>query len=94
MLISWITDKLDRFSCSQKIWLKQDPPIYFYEQQIKSHNDIAHHILKNEVDLIIPQFPTRKEKRDIFTSLITDFIRLAYEIAFCIIEGIKLYIKQ
>ena len=20
--------KLDRFSCSQKIWLKQDPPVY------------------------------------------------------------------
>ena len=25
--IIWITLKPDRFSCSQKIWLKQDPPV-------------------------------------------------------------------
>ena len=29
--------------------------------------------------LILPQFPTRKEKRGIFTSLIAGFIGLAYE---------------
>ena len=28
MQISQITDKLDRFSCSQNIWLKWDPPVY------------------------------------------------------------------
>ena len=38
-----------------------------------------HHILKNEVDLILPQFPTRKEKKGIFTALITGFIGLSYE---------------
>ena len=26
-MISWITDKPDRFSCSQKIWLKWGPPV-------------------------------------------------------------------
>ena len=26
-MISWITDKPDRFSCSQKIWLKQGLPL-------------------------------------------------------------------
>ena len=54
--------------------------IHLYKHQIKSLNEIAHHILTNEVDLILPQFPTdRKEKRGIFTSLIKGFIGLAYE---------------
>ena len=52
---------------------------YFYKQQIKSHNETYHHILKNELNLILPQFPTRKEKRGIYTSLIPGFIELAYE---------------
>ena len=51
----------------------------FYKQQIKSLNETAHHILKNEIYLILPQFPVQKEKRGIFTSLITGFIGLAYE---------------
>ena len=56
------------------------PHIYFYKQQIKSHKKTAHHILKKEVDLILPQFSmNRKEKRSIVTSLITGFIGLAYE---------------
>ena len=38
-----------------------------------------HHILKNQMDLILPQFPTNNEKRGIFTSLITGFRGLAYE---------------
>ena len=29
----------------------------FYKMQIKSHNNTTHHILKNEVDLILPKFP-------------------------------------
>ena len=44
-----------------------------------SLNETVHHILKNEIDLILLQFPTnRKEKRGIITSLISDFIGLAY----------------
>ena len=30
VLISQITHKSDRFSCSQKIWLKQNPPVIGY----------------------------------------------------------------
>ena len=56
------------------------PHVYFYKHQIKSLNDTAHHILKNEVDLILSQFPrNKKEKRGIITFLITGFIGLAYE---------------
>ena len=29
----------------------------FYKMQIKAHNNTAHHILKNEVDLILLKFP-------------------------------------
>ena len=28
----------------------------FYKMQIKAHNATAHHILKNEIDLILPKF--------------------------------------
>ena len=57
---------------------KIGPYIYFYKQQIKSPNEMAHDILRNKVDLILPQFPTnRMEKRGIITSLISGFIGLA-----------------
>ena len=72
------------------------PHMYFYKQQIKSLNETAHHILRNKVDLILPQFATnRKEKRGIITLLISNFTGLAYEgiSSFYTIEGIKLYIK-
>ena len=29
----------------------------FYKMQINAHNRTTHHILKNEVDLILPKFP-------------------------------------
>ena len=35
---------------------KIGPHIYFYKQQIKSLNERAHQILKNKIDLILPQF--------------------------------------
>ena len=76
---------------------KIGPHVYFYKHQIKSLNKTAHHILINEVDLILLQFSiNRKEKRGIFTLLITGFIGLADEgiSIFCTIEDIKLYIKQ
>ena len=48
--------------------------------QIKARNPTAHHILKNEVDLILPKFYThQKNKRGIFSSIITGFIGLAFE---------------
>ena len=28
----------------------------FYKMQIKAHNATVHHILKNEVDIILPKF--------------------------------------
>ena len=48
--------------------------------QINAHNKTAHHILKNEVDLILPKFPKgRKSKRGIFSAIISGFVGLAFE---------------
>ena len=47
-------------------------------KQIKSYNDTAHHILKNEIDLILQQLPA-KQKCGIKTTLVSGFIGLAYE---------------
>ena len=30
----------------------------FYKMQIRTHNAMLHHILKNEVDLTLPKFHT------------------------------------
>ena len=52
----------------------------FYKMQIKTHNIAAHHILKNEVDLILPKFYKGwKSKRGIFRALIVGFTGLAFE---------------
>ena len=46
-----------------------------YKLQIKANNITAHHILKNEVDLILPKFyEGQKSKRGIFSTLISGFI--------------------
>ena len=34
----------------------------FYKMQIKAHNALAHHILKNEVDLNLPKFYEGQKK--------------------------------
>ena len=48
--------------------------------QIKAHNITAHHILKNEVELILPKFNEGwKNKRGIFSAIITGYIGLAFE---------------
>ena len=48
--------------------------------QIKAHNATAHHIFKNEVDLILPKlYEEQKNKRGIFSAIITCFIGLAFE---------------
>ena len=64
---------LDLISYCQKI----RPYIHYYKQQVKFLNDTVHHILKNKIDLIWPQFPT-KQRRGIITTLISGFIGLAY----------------
>ena len=52
----------------------------FYKLQIKAHNTMAHHMLRNEVDLILPKFCEGwKNKRGIFGALISGFIGLAFE---------------
>ena len=47
--------------------------------QINAHNK-AHHILKNELDLILPKFSeVRKSKRGIFRTIISGFVGLVFE---------------
>ena len=48
--------------------------------QIKAHNAMAHHILKNEVDLILPKFyMEQRNKRGIFGTIISGFIVITFE---------------
>ena len=39
---------------------KIEPFIIFYKRMIKSYNNIAHNILKNEIDLILTQVPRKQ----------------------------------
>ena len=56
------------------------PFIQYYWKQISSFNCTAHNILTNEISLILPKFSkVRKENRGIITSLISNFVGLAYE---------------
>ena len=49
---------------------KLRPYMAFYKMQIKAHNATAHHLLKNEVDLILPKFyKGQKNKRGILVLL-------------------------
>ena len=57
---------------------KIDPFVVYYKRLIKSYNHMAHNILENEINLILPQVP-RKQKCKIITMLISSFIGLAYE---------------
>ena len=57
---------------------KLRPYMAFYKIQINAHNKTAHHILKNEVELILPKFPKgRKGKTGIFSTVISGFVGLA-----------------
>ena len=40
---------------------KIKPYADYYKQQIKTYNDTAYHILKNVIDLILPQHPTKEK---------------------------------
>ena len=59
-----------RSSC---ILQKIEPYVDYYKKQIKLYNETVHNILKNEIDLILPQ------KCGIITALVSGFIELAYE---------------
>ena len=60
--------------------IKHIPYIAFYKMQINTCNKTAYHILKNEVDLILPTFSERrKSKRRIFSTIISGFVGLAFE---------------
>ena len=64
------------------------PFIDFYKKQINYHNQTAHEILTKKVSWIQPNFPKdRKEKVSINPSLITGFIRFAY-------DGISIYLHN
>ena len=52
--------------------------VLYYKRLIKSYNNMAHNILENEINLILPQIP-RKQKHEIITTLVSSFIQLAYE---------------
>ena len=64
---------------------KFEPYMSYYKRKIKSYNNTAHNILRNEIDLILPEIH-RKQKCGIFTTIVSSFIGLAYET--------KHYIKQ
>ena len=60
--------------------IKIAPHINYYRKQIAYYNQRATDILTIELALILPTFPKQdRQKRGIFTSLITGFIGLAYE---------------
>ena len=57
---------------------KIKPFVLYYKRLIKSYNNMAHNILENEINLILPQIP-RKQKGGIITMLVSSFIGLVYE---------------
>ena len=65
---------LDLFGFCKKI----DPYMSYFKRQIKSYNNTAHNILRNEIDLILPQI-ARKQKCGIITTIVSSFIGLAYK---------------
>ena len=56
------------------------PHIAFYKKQTEYYNWTAYEIITNELALILPTIERQeRQKRGMFTSLITGFISLAYE---------------
>ena len=47
---------LDLFTFCKMI----EPFVIYYKRLIKSYNNTAHNILKNEIDLILPQVPRKQ----------------------------------
>ena len=61
-----------------RFWKKIEPFVLYYKRLITSYTNTAHNILKNEINLILPQIP-RKQKCGIITTLVSSFIGLTYE---------------
>ena len=57
---------------------KIEPFVSYYKRQIKPYNNTAHNILKDKIDLILPQIQ-KKQKCGIITIIASSFIGLAYE---------------
>ena len=57
---------------------KTAPYMSCYKRQIKSYNNTAHNILRNEIDLILSHI-ARKQKCGIITTIVSSFIGLAYK---------------
>ena len=57
---------------------KIEPYVDYYRMQIRFYKDTAHHTLKNETDLILPQL-SAIQKHGVITTLVSGFIGLAYE---------------
>ena len=57
---------------------KIKPYVCFYKQQIESLSNTAHHIVENQIDIVLAKFPeNRKEKRGIFAAPISGFFRFS-----------------
>ena len=57
---------------------KIKPFVTYYKRLINSYINTAHNILEEEIKLLLPQVK-RKQKCGIITTLVSSFIRLAYE---------------
>ena len=55
-----------------------EPFVVYYKRLIKAYNNTMHNILENEKNLLLPQIP-RIQKCGIITTLVSNFIGLAYE---------------
>ena len=53
-----------------------EPFVLYYKRWIKSYNNTAHNILRNEINLILTQIP-RKQKCGIITMLVSSFYRIS-----------------
>ena len=56
---------------------KIEPYVNYYKRQIISYNNTAHNILKNEIDLLLPQI-SNKQKCGIITTIVSSFIGSTY----------------
>ena len=60
---------LDLFAFCKKI----EPYVSYYKRQIKSYNNTAHNILRNEIGLMLPQMH-KKQKCGTITTIVSSFI--------------------
>ena len=64
---------------------KIEPFVVYYTKLINSYKNTAHNILEKEIKLLLPQVQ-RKQKCGIITTLVSIFIRLAYEGISCFLH--------